>query len=450
MRAGPLFALLVSLAGAPSCRDEEVPAPPPPVRATKAPGIEARHEVPEPWLARRVGEADRVLLDRAAIEALNARNASIPGAFVDVTAEGYGRPDRVAGELEERFVVLRERVADGRYVESAAGAFELACSLARASTPVDELRIVATEVDLRCVPMDAGLFTIPADPAFDRNQCSRIHPAEVVRVLRLSTDGAWRYVHAGHTVGWLHTGSADRPGAGADPLTPPLAAGEARAFRDADPRLVVVRDRVPVPGGPTLRFGASVPLLGRTSDGGFRIRVPVPTGLVEAAIPPSEAVHEGLLPFTRRNVVTHALAQLDAPYGWGGLGGGRDCSRLLLDLFALFGLRLGRNSAVQSQAGSETIELGGLDEAAKRSALRDAASRGVVLVYMPGHIMLYLGDEGGRDFAVSAIAEYLRPTDAGDQVVRLDRVVVSDLEPGRGTGRTAYLERLTRLARFGP
>ena len=74
---------------------------------------------------------------------------------------------------------------------------------------------------------------------------------------------------------------------------------------------------------------------------------------------------------------------------------------------------------------------------------------GIVLAYMPGHIMLYLGERQGRPYALSAISEYLRPCADGHDVVRLDRVVVTDFKLGSGTERTDYLTRLTALTVFG-
>jgi hypothetical protein len=70
--------------------------------------------------------------------------------------------------------------------------------------------------------------------------------------------------------------------------------------------------------------------------------------------------------------------------------------------------------------------------------------------------MLLLGEDRGRPYGVSAISSYLRPCGrpgssprpgrAGEVVVALDRVAVTDLELGRGTSKTSLLERLTRLA----
>jgi hypothetical protein len=97
------------------------------------------------------------------------------------------------------------------------------------------------------------------------------------------------------------------------------------------------------------------------------------------------------------------------------------------------------------------IDVATLDEAAKLDAIRAAAARGIVFLYMPGHIMLHLGELGTKPYALSAISEYLLPCpDGGHRTVRIDRVDVTDLERGRGTERTAFLQRITTLAIFGP
>jgi hypothetical protein len=70
---------------------------------------------------------------------------------------------------------------------------------------------------------------------------------------------------------------------------------------------------------------------------------------------------------------------------------------------------------------------------------------------MPGHIMLYLGADEGHDYAVSSLSEYLVPCPGGpDTVYRLDRVAVTNLEVGRGSERTSFIERIERMAVFGP
>lgn len=158
---------------------------------------------------------------------------------------------------------------------------------------------------------------------------------------------------------------------------------------------------------------------------------------------------------TRHAFLAEAFRWLDTPYGWGGAGGGVDCSEFLQRVFEVFGLALPRNSAEQGRAGAYTVEVPATATEAERLALLDAAhARGVVLMHFPGHIMLYLGrDEAGVPMGLHAFAEYLEPnaTDpAGETLVQVPALTVSTLDLGRGTSRRAFLERTTHLAVFGP
>jgi len=415
-------------------------------RAAVASGTTPSDHALATWLEAWSEEAlDEVLLDAEAIAGLNARNRVRPEAFQDVVLGLPRATPLVTEELEHRLNHLLARFESQRLVEGRPGTFGAAAAIMRAADPVDEVRVLVQPADLRCMPTREGYFTVPIDRDFDRNQCSRLHPGEVVRVSRRSADGAWLYVHTGYAVGWLHEPA----------VTPPLAPTVAARFRDEGPRLFILEDWVPLytrtSTGTHLRLGTGLPLIGRDADGWWHVVAPTDDGLAPALLPPDAHVHVGPLPFTRRHLLTRAMALLGDEYGWGGLGGGRDCSRYVLDLMALFGIHLGRNSATQSLSGTTTRELDGLSELDKLVALRQAGASGVVLLYMPGHIMLYLGERHGVPHAISAISEYLVPCPGGGhRVHRLDKVEVTTLELGRGTERTSFLERITRLAVFGP
>ena len=393
------------------------------------------------WLAARpAAELDAPLLAPAEIAALNGANAGRVGTWQDVLASAPRAPALVDAELATRFEHLRERVATGAWVEGQAGSLGRALEIARTSAPAASHHLVVHPTDLRCVPEDAGLFTRPVDRDFDRNRCSVLHPGELVRVERVSRDGRWRYVHAGHGVGWLRDAA----------LTPPLRPAEARAFRDAPHRLAALDDHLLTAGGFVLRLGVSLPVVGH-ADGFYQVQVPTLDGLADDFLPDSAPVALAPQPLTRRAVLTLLFARLGDVYGWGDTGGGRDCSRLLLDAFSTFGLRFGRHSGVIAESGVRTVELGHLSAMDKRAAMRRADREGIVFLYMPGHIMLYLGEHEGRPYALSALSEYLVPCPGGgDHTVRVDRVGVTTLELGRGTARTSYLERLTRLAVLAP
>lgn len=418
--------------------------------------VPTRYDQLETWVeAIGSSEAKRVLLDDAEIAELNRRASEIDGAWRDpwraeAPIEAGGElprgvtvdPEKVAAEIEERLVWMGAQVADAAYEQAVEGSWDRAAARARASQPVDELRWIAAEASLRCAPADPeeGLFKPPRDPDFDRNNCASLHPGEWVRVLRrgAADDDDWYYVHAGHTVGWLH----------APKWTPPVD-DPTRARLAAAPRVFPLRDDLRTQGGVALRLGAAFRLRGKPDADPLELWVPGPEGVVDDEVAAAE-VSVGPFPLTRERAWSWALAELGASYGWGGRAGERDCSRLLRDVFVGMGLELARHSGVQAKLGTERIDVAGVDEATKRRIIDEAAARGLLLLYMPGHIMLYVGRDGDRQFAVSSISEYLTPCEGGpDTVHRLDRVVVSDLEVGRGSARRSFIERIDTLVVFG-
>ncbi|MBC8070571.1 MAG: C40 family peptidase, partial [Deltaproteobacteria bacterium] len=183
---------------------------------------------------------------------------------------------------------------------------------------------------------------------------------------------------------------------------------------------------------------------------GIHVRVATAEGPATDVIARDAAVSVGFAALRRDAVLEVAFATIGAPYGWGGRGGGRDCSQLLRDVLVPFGVALPRHSSLQALAGTRTIEVDAMTSEQKLAAIAAAAQDGLVLLYMPGHIMLDLGEREGRRWAISAISEYLEPCPTGgDTLRRLDRVAVTDLELGRDSARGAFIERITRLAVIG-
>jgi hypothetical protein len=238
--------------------------------------------------------------------------------------------------------------------------------------------------------------------------------------------------------------------AGAAALGPRLGEAEARSYRDGGSRAVVTRDRIEA-GGALLRLGTSLPVV--PGPVGAMARIAVEGGFRE--VPIGGPVVPGPLPLTRRAVLSLAFDHLGDRYGWGGYEGGLDCSRFLHDLLGVFGLSLPRNSSVQALAGTRVIELAGMDEAARAAALREANACGIVLAQMPGHIMLYLGEDGdvasGAAFHVISALGDLRHAcpGGGETLLHVDRVEVSTLGAGAGTSKGPMLMRLARLAVIG-
>lgn len=411
-----------------------------PITSPRAPDVSNRHRELATWLvAPDLVEADAVLMTREAIALHNRTHVDTPGAWREPSDPSVALPELVQASIDERMTWMQQQLIAGKFVESSLGSLGRARSSIESSSPVDHQRLVVRETQLYCVPLADGLFKDPPDPAFDRNACASLHPGERVRVLRRADGGTWLHVHAGHTVGWIHEAT----------LTPRLNRDQLDLL-DSDQFIVPLRDNIETTDGHPVRLGVALPLV---DDSEEVLRVLVPDerqGLRETRVN-RDGVSVGFAPLTRRAVIEIALSELGAEYGWGGRAGHRDCSRFLRDLLFTFGIQLGRHSGVQAQQGAYTVSLEGMTEAQKLEAIEAAASRGVVLLYMPGHIMLYLGEDDGQPYAISAISEWLEPCAGGpDTVHRIDRVAVTTLELGRGTERTAFIERMSRLAVFAP
>lgn len=80
------------------------------------------------------------------------------------------------------------------------------------------------------------------------------------------------------------------------------------------------------------------------------------------------------------------------PYGWGNYNFNNDCSAELRSLLMPFGLFLPRNSAAQIQAATRVVDLAQANTRERLRYLKDHGKPFTTLVYIPGHIMLYIGN----------------------------------------------------------
>ena len=184
----------------------------------------------------------------------------------------------------------------------------------------------------------------------------------------------------------------------------------------------------------------AVTLPWRAPDGGLKF--------VTGYIRKEADVSVGFLPYTTRNFFQQVFKLEGHAYGWGDLFDGRDCSRLVMDIFSTFGFNMPRNSSRQAAfnpAGrKETLSL---NEKDKLGVLKSLEGR-PALLYMPGHIMLYLGTVDGRVYAIHSAWAYRESGTIGERTVMVGRVVVSDIARG-GSARGSLLKRVTAITPLG-
>jgi hypothetical protein len=257
----------------------------------------------------------------------------------------------------------------------------------------------------------------------------------------ISADGLWIFVESPIASGW----------APAEDVAPTDAAFRAR-YRTG--RLAaVVRDELPLATEAGVighaHVGAVYPLH-KEHMHGVTVLAPIRDALGQAAIATAELGPEQArvkpLPLNPASLARVGNQMMGQPYGWGGLYAWRDCSSTTRDLFAPFGIWLPRNSAAQSRSGS-FIALGDMDDADKERLIKASGVPFMTLLWMRGHIMLYLGQYRNENVVFHNIWG-LRVAAAGDDDARhvLGRVVVSGLRLGRELpglkNGTSLLERL--------
>jgi len=255
---------------------------------------------------------------------------------------------------------------------------------------VAKAAIALRRLDLRNFPTAKPLFHNPCEAGegfpFDYLQNSTVFANEPLYLSHYSKSGAWAYVLTSYATGWV---PADRIA---------LIDEAQQAFWQDRALLALLEDETPMHTSKNdYLFEGSVgmllPVQGLTKTG-FEADVAIEQGvrksrLIRIPVPEKQAA-EAPMRFNRANVRRVISPMLQTKYGWGGLYGDRDCSSTLRDIFAPFGVWLPRNSYQQAGIG-RIVSLEGLDDKAKRSKIIKEARPFETLLYLKGHILLYLG-----------------------------------------------------------
>ena len=137
------------------------------------------------------------------------------------------------------------------------------------------------------------------------------------------------------------------------------------------------------------------------------------------------------LKFNTMNINKISSSIVNEPYGWGGVMGHRDCSAFTKDFFAPFGIYLKRNSFGQTQRG-KYLSLKDLSDDEKKKQIIQKAIPFLTLIYLKGHIMLYIGQKEGEPLVFHNVWGVKTLQNNGeDGRFIIGRAVITTLEPGR-------------------
>ncbi len=403
------------------------------------PGVTAEQRTLAYWL-KQVGNKhslDDVVLSPEDIQNLNA-------SYTNPRPDFHPQTDllepiqttQIRQKIKQRFAWLNKKYHSGAYIQKDGSRFTPHTAKEVSLKPT--LRVALDSVQVYCAPHTRGIYIADSDRHVDYNRCSTIHPQEAIQVLADWPNGM-KLARARYTMGWIQADAA---------LSPPVA---------KDMASVLVRGPfASVIGGPlTVQIdGKDIPIAEKTrlannlqgSATEHKAYVATTDGVQLVSVPLKRLRSLLERPLTRRAILEEAFRYLNKPYGFGGAKGGYDCSRLLLNLFESFGIRLPRHSSWQAHAGSFSIPTEGVSEADKLTLLDAAHKSGIVILQLPGHVMLYLGrNQQNEPMVIHALGEYLEscPDNRGETIRRVDRVQVSNLELGtqydsKGVNRTHH------------
>ncbi len=299
-----------------------------------------------------------------------------------------------------------------------------------AALPAERTAITLRSAGLRSLPERRPFFLDPRLPGegfpFDQLQVSGIAPGTPVRHLFHSRDGAWVLVDTPFAWGWL-------------PAADTATVDEAFIDRwESLPLAAVLEDGIPATrsDGRTLFLAGLGTLLPSVGWEGRTHRVLLPAAdaegagvIVEGGLPATAAILFPLAP-AADTAASLAGGLMGQAYGWGGDFGNRDCSAMTRDLMTPFGIWLPRHSADQAKAG-DYVELKGLPPAERERAILERGVPWFTLVWVRGHIMLYVGERQGRALVLHNLWG-LRTRDWWEREGRLviGRTVVTTLQPG--------------------
>lgn len=288
---------------------------------------------------------------------------------------------------------------------------------------VAQMAIVIKDSDVRAVPSVHPRLSKPSGFPFDRWQNSMIFYGTPVLITHFDKSKRFAHIQTEFVYGWIEVSHLAF-----------VSAKQAKQLASMKDFVVPKSDEIIVTDwrGNYLtqaRVGKIFALASRDkiwvykrqSDGKLRIEKTRINAQEFDAFP---------LNFSQRKVAQYINELIGRQYGWGGMYEERDCSSFIRDIFTNFGLYLPRNSYAQGHYGTRQIDLASVSSSQKEQVLFSNATPFGSVLYLKGHIMLYLGkDKKGR----AIVAHSAWSVNAGDiwdkKEYRLGGVVITTLQP---------------------
>jgi hypothetical protein len=441
----PIARLLFACTFLASCATRSsAPAPtavPPPAVV----GVQAKQLRPDYWISRDA-RPSRIILDRQAIEAQNARLAQMDATVHDLEKFPASlSAEEVRGWIEKMSSYPDEELFDGagRKIERST-LDALVDNLALDALPASQRTrhgLIVRRAALRTFPSAQRAYRSADDRDIDRFQESALFPGTPVVIAHESRDGAWCFVVSPLYAAWVEKQFiAEGP------------AAQVLAYTRKTPYLVVTGATVktvftperPAVSELQLDMGVRVPVLAgwppgepvngqhpytahvielpeRAADGSLRF--------TPALLPRTADTAADYLPLNHANLLRQGFKFLGERYGWGHSYNARDCSGFVSEVYRSFGVQLPRNTRDQAVTPAvDRITFTKDDDHQRRLAVLRNLEVGD-LVYIPGHVMMVIGHDRGMPYVIHDVTGISYRDGAEVTRVVLNGVSVTPLTP---------------------
>lgn len=321
--------------------------------------------------------------------------------------------------------------------------------------------VAVKRTELRTFPTMDRVLNSGLDEDLDRFQESGLFPGDTMAVLHQSADKKWLLVRAYNYLAWV----PEQDVAYSDKAT-------IKDFKEDDNFLLVTGAKVYtayVPDDKTvsqvqLDMGVRLPLMpadkvpnllnGQNTYANYVVQLPTRNAKGQLEIKPalisrSSDVNKGYLPYTQENLVKQGFKFLGERYGWGHDYNGRDCTGFVGEVYKSFGLLMPRNSG--QQGGGEYGINHRFDKQSTEQQKREVIDTMQVgdLIYIPGHVMMYLGEQDGQPYVIHDVKGLgYNKADGSFYSSSLNGVSVTPLLPLRLSQKTSYLDRTYNIKRI--
>lgn len=459
------LALALGLLAVPAFTQAATPAPDPGAPLPYVIGLHEAYLTPDYWAAR-LDNADAPILDRAQINAQNARMRAEDSHIQDIaTLPAQLGATQVRDSIGALSSWPKRALYDEKGQAIAPGlrtAIEANLGLDAVPAQVaPSYGLVVKRAALRTFPTRQRVFSTVGDTDIDRFQESALFPGDKAAVVHRSADGRWLFVHSERYSAWIEAdavASGDKAtvlGYGAKgPYRIVTGATAHTAYTPEEPRVSRLQLDMGVRLPVLADWPAAEPVNGQQAHASWVVQLPVREAdgrlrLVPALLPRSQDTAADYLPLTPRLLLQQSFKFLGERYGWGHDYDTRDCSGFVSEIYRSFGVLLPRNTSAQAISPA----LDRLPFTSKDSkAVRDRAVTDLQvgdLVYIPGHVMMAIGHVDGRTWVIHDTAGGSWFGADGKRVqAHLNGVSVTPLEPMMASDSVRYIDRITTIQRL--